>query len=84
MLKGLSHNLKEKGIKLVITDEAAHKLAEDGYDPAYGARPMRRVLNLTVGDVVGKAILDETIGEGDTIKLVPGTGKEEYMVEKVQ
>jgi ATP-dependent Clp protease ATP-binding subunit ClpC len=84
MLKDLAKNLKMRGIKLEITDEAAAKLAEDGYDPAFGARPMRRVLNLAIGDAVGKAILDEVIGEGDTIKIIPGEAKEEYGVEKVQ
>ena len=44
LLKELSESLKKKNIYLDVTDKAAQKLAEDGYDPAFGARPMRRII----------------------------------------
>lgn len=83
LLAELATNLREQNINLEITDDAAKKLAEDGYDPAFGARPMKRIINLILGDLIGKAILTGEIKEGDRIKIVPGKGKEEYSWTKI-
>lgn len=83
MLSDLSENLKNKSIYLEPTTEAARKLAKDGYEPAFGARAMRRIVNITLGDLIGKAILEGKVKEGDKIKLVPGTAKEEFLIEKI-
>jgi ATP-dependent Clp protease ATP-binding subunit ClpC len=83
MLSDLSENLKNKNIYLKPTSEAAQKLAKDGYEPAFGARAMRRIVNITLGDLIGKAILEGKVKEGDKIKLVPGTKKEEFSIEKI-
>jgi len=83
LLIELASNLKEQNIYLEITLDAAKKLAEDGYDPAFGARPMKRIINLILGDLIGKAILEGEIKEGDKIKIIPGKGKEEYSWQKV-
>jgi ATP-dependent Clp protease ATP-binding subunit ClpC len=82
MLADLQRNLKKKGIKFVILQETAERLADDGYDPAFGARPMRRIVDLTFGDLVGKALLKKEILEGDTISIVPGQNSKEYFVQK--
>ena len=82
-LKEIAKKLKEKGLYLEISDEIGKKLAEDGYDPAFGARPMRRIVDLTLGDLVGKALLSGEIKEGNKIKILPGVGKNEYKVEIV-
>ena len=82
MLAELAENLKKKNIMLTVTDDTAQKLAKDGYDPAFGARPMKRILNIVLGDLIGRAILKEEVREGDKIKLLPGEGKEEYRIEK--
>jgi len=84
LLNELSQNLLEQNIYLQITDEAAEKLSQDGYDPAFGARPMKRIINLMIGDVLGKAILKGDISEGDRVKLIPGTKKDEYSWEKTK
>ena len=81
MLQDFAKKLKEKGLYLEISDEIGKKLAEDGYDPAFGARPMRRIVDLTLGDLVGKALLSGEIKEGNKIKILPGVGKNEYKVE---
>jgi len=83
MLLELAENLKKKNITLTLTDDTAQKLAKDGYDPAFGARPMKRILNIVLGDLIGRAILKGEINEGDKIKLLPGEGKEEFRLEKV-
>ena len=83
MLADLSENLKKKNIYLTDFNEAAKKLAEDGYDPAFGARPMRRIVNIILGDLLGQAIIKGEISEGDKIKLLPGKEKEEFKIEKI-
>ena len=82
-LTDLATNLKNQNIYLEVTETAAKKLAEDGYDPAFGARPMKRIINLILGDLLGRAILSGELKEGDKIKIVPGKGKEEYNWEKI-
>ncbi|MBU0570225.1 AAA family ATPase, partial [Patescibacteria group bacterium] len=83
MLADLAGNLKGKNIYLKFDADVAVKLAEDGYDPAFGARPMRKIVNLTIGDLLGRAILTNEIVSGDRIKLLAGQGKEEFGWEKV-
>ncbi len=78
LLTELARSLKEQNIYLEVTDEAALKLAQDGYEPAFGARPMKRIINLILGDLLGRAILSGKLKEGDRIKIVPGTKKDEY------
>lgn len=78
MLTKFAASLKKQNLYLNITDAMCAKLAEDGYDPAFGARPMSRIVNLTLGDIVGKAILNDTISSGDIIELVPEEGVENY------
>jgi len=84
MLTEMARNLKKKGVALEVTSEAAEKVAKDGYDPAFGARPMQRVINLVIGDMLGKAILDEKIKDGDTIRVMPSAGKGGYTFELVK
>lgn len=82
MLVKLADNLRSKNIKLFFDESVAVKLSEDGYDPAFGARPMKRIINLILGDLVGKAILEGRVSEGDSIKIFAGKGKEEFLIEK--
>lgn len=69
MFKSLEKNLKSKHVDLTVEPAAVKKLAIDGYEPAFGARPMRRILDLEIGDLLGRAILRGEIKEGDKIKL---------------
>lgn len=78
MLRDFANNLQKRNIQLDITDQLAEKVASDGYDPAFGARPMRRVIDLILGDLIGKAILSGEINDGDKIEITPGVNKEEY------
>lgn len=84
LLGELGENLKSKGLKLEITKDAIKKVAEDGYDPAFGARPMERVINLVIGDILGKALLSGEVKEGDTLRIVPQSGKENYSLETIK
>jgi ATP-dependent Clp protease ATP-binding subunit ClpC len=84
LLLELAENIKKKDIKVEVTQEACQKLANDGYEPAFGARPMKRIVNLVLGDLLGRMILKGEVGEGDSIKLVPSNTKEGYTWEKVK
>ncbi|MBL7141762.1 AAA family ATPase [Patescibacteria group bacterium] len=69
LLKKLTEQLEEKGIVLKVTDEAITELAEAGFDPAFGARPLRRVLQNQVNDVLAKFLLTGKVGRRDVVIL---------------
>ena len=69
MLKDVAFGLIEKGISLEVTDAAKEWLAEKGYDPLFGARPLRRVIQDHVEDRLSDAILQGMFGPGDTAKI---------------
>jgi ATP-dependent Clp protease ATP-binding subunit ClpB len=62
--------LAERNMNLVLTDEAKAFIAEKGYDPAYGARPIKRTLQSLVADPLALAILEGRFNDGDTITVV--------------
>ena len=72
MLKDVAFELIEKGISLEVTDAAKQWLAERGYDPLFGARPLRRVIQDHVEDTLSDAILQGMFGPGDTAKIDVG------------
>lgn len=63
---GLASRISEMGIEIKLTDSAKNLLAEKGYDPQYGARPLKRVIQSMVEDKFSEAILDQTVSVGDT------------------
>ena len=66
MLTEVSANLIEKGINLEVTQAAKDWLSEKGYDPTFGARPLRRVIQDNLEDKLSDAILGSTVNPGDT------------------
>ncbi len=65
LLKDLLRRLNEKNIKLNVTERAEEFLAREGYDPAYGARPLRRTIQRYIETPLSKEILDGKIKEGE-------------------
>ncbi|MDE8587257.1 ATP-dependent chaperone ClpB [Arthrobacter sp. NQ4] len=63
----LGRRLRERRLTLEVTDGAKAWLALSGYDPAYGARPLRRLVQREIGDRLAKAILAGGISDGDTV-----------------
>jgi ATP-dependent Clp protease ATP-binding subunit ClpB len=59
--------LEEKTLTLDISEKAIHAIAQQGYSPVYGARPLKRVLQKTLLDQLALKILDNTFQEGDSI-----------------
>lgn len=82
-LDDLETKMKQKGIEIIFGDDVAQKIADEGYDPAFGARPMRRIIDLELGDLVGKAILGDTIKEGDKVKISAKDEKNHYDLKKM-
>ena len=66
LMQEVASNLLEKGISLEVTDPAREWLAEEGYDPTFGARPLRRRIQDTVEDKLSDALLAGEIGPADT------------------
>lgn len=81
-LTELVESLKKKNIYLEVTDELVDKVAKDGYSAEFGARPMERVINLTIGDVISRAVLKDEIVSGDRITIIPEDGQNEYKIQK--
>ena len=75
MLKDLFKRLDERELKVDVTDEVKDHLADAGYSEAYGARPLRRLIQRKIEDMLAEEILSGKYLAGDTIKLVLTDGK---------
>jgi ATP-dependent Clp protease ATP-binding subunit ClpB len=73
-LKRLEALLEERKVTLEITDAAERWLAEAGYDPVYGARPLKRTIQKSLQDPLARQILEGQIGDGDTVSVDAGDG----------
>ena len=69
MLDTVSARMEAMGVRLDASDEAVAELAREGFDPKYGARPLRRAIQSKVEDAVAERMLDGTLKEGDTAAL---------------
>ena len=68
----LARRLADRKITLTITDAALARLAADGYDPAYGARPLKRLIQQYIENPLAKDILAGAIDDGDTVTVDEG------------
>ena len=68
-LEGLKGRLADRRIDLVVTPDAQAKIARDGFDPAFGARPLKRVIQKELGDKLAMAVLEGGYTEGDTVTV---------------
>jgi ATP-dependent Clp protease ATP-binding subunit ClpB len=66
-LTGLSRRLAERRLVLEVTPAARARIAELGHDPAFGARPLKRVIQRELGDRIAMAVLEGTFAEGSTV-----------------
>jgi ATP-dependent Clp protease ATP-binding subunit ClpB len=69
MLDDLRARLGERQMKLEITDDARRFIAQQGYDPVYGARPLRRFISREVETRIGRALLIGDILDGAVIRI---------------
>ncbi|MGW4846142.1 ATP-dependent chaperone ClpB [Nocardia brasiliensis] len=68
-LDQLQKRLAQRRLKLDVSDSARFWLAVRGYDPVYGARPLRRLVQQAIGDTLAKELLSGEVTDGDTVKV---------------
>ena len=69
MLKSLTKRLEENEITAEFTDNAVSKIAKEGFDPVYGARPLRRAIQNQIEDMLSEEIIDGNIKSGDKVTV---------------
>jgi ATP-dependent Clp protease ATP-binding subunit ClpC len=75
MLAELEKRLQDFELALTVTPAAREFLAEKGFDPTYGARPLRRAIQQLIEDQISEEILKGTFSAGDRIQVDLGEGK---------
>ena len=81
MLDLLSSRLKERDVKLIFSDEAVEQIAEAGYDPVYGARPLKRYIVRQVETKLARAIIAGKVQDGTDIKVGVKDGELSFSYE---
>lgn len=82
-LKRIKALLREKGLDIALTEKAKEIVTERGYDPVYGARPLKRVLQKMVQDRIALEILKGNYAEGDTV-IVDADGRGGLVFRKAE
>src|SRR5690625_5096472 len=69
MIEQLQERLADLDIEFSMTDKAIEKVVEEGFDPEYGARPLRRSLQKNIEDLLSEELLAGNISRGDQVKV---------------
>ena len=69
LLKGLKSRLEEKELHLEVSDEAIEQIVSAGYDPVFGARPLKRFIQTNVETLIAKKIVSGVLNPNDTLLL---------------
>lgn len=75
MIKPVAQQLKEKGIELELSEEAKEMLAKDGFDPTFGARPLRRSVQRFIENPLSEELLKGTLDSGSIVKALVKDGQ---------
>jgi len=81
-LDGLRRRLAARNMKLELSDEAKRLLADEGYDPTYGARPLKRVIQQRIENPLASKILSGEFADGDTIHIDVDKAKHDFTFRK--
>ena len=81
MMKDVNKRLEERRITITLTDAAKSLIIEGGYDPVYGARPLKRYLQKNVETLAARMILSGDVMDGDTIQIDSKNGELEASVK---
>jgi ATP-dependent Clp protease ATP-binding subunit ClpB len=73
-LRRVEARLAERGLRLELTDEAKETLAEAGWDPTYGARPLKRAIQRLLENPLALRLLEGEFAEGDVVRVDAGDG----------
>ena len=82
ILKDINRRLSDRRLSVKLSPEAERYVMENGYDPSFGARPLKRFIQKNVETVVAKVILEGNVKEGDTILLTEQDGKMQAEIEE--
>jgi ATP-dependent Clp protease ATP-binding subunit ClpB len=74
-LRGLTKRLEDRKIRIELTERAKDQLIAEGYDPTYGARPLKRTIQREVLDPLAMRVLQGEFGEGDTVRIDSADGE---------
>ncbi len=69
LLDRLARRLRAQGIEVIFTDETVELLAHEGFDPEFGARPLRRTIQRLVENELSRMVLSDAIGPGDRVTV---------------
>ena len=69
MLSNVKKRLNANVISVEFTDEAVSLISKEGFDPVYGARPLRRAIQSKIEDLLAEKIIEGEIASGDSIKV---------------
>ena len=75
LVADVNHRLKEKEVSIELTEAAKARIVEGGYEPMYGARPLKRYLQKNVETTAARLMLEGNVGSGDTILIDDENGK---------
>ena len=81
-IRDLAERLASRRLTLKVSDDAKEWLADRGYDPAYGARPLRRLIQQAIGDALAKKLLAGEIRDGDTVNVTVNAATDSLAVGK--
>ena len=79
IIEDLNKRLADKELRIELSEEAEQFIVENGYDPVYGARPLRRAIQSEIEDMLSEAIIDGRVNSGDEITIGVLDGK--FIVE---
>jgi ATP-dependent Clp protease ATP-binding subunit ClpB len=80
----LQRRLNERRLELAVTPDARRWLAERGYDPIYGARPLRRLMQTEIDDRLAMALLSGEVRDGDTVRVDLNAADDSLTVASVE
>lgn len=83
LLREINTRLAEREISIKLTDSAKQYIVDNGYDPVFGARPLKRFLQKNVETLAAKLILSEEISVGDVILIDLENGELKAKVDKM-
>mgnify|MGYP005841932757 CR=1 FL=1 len=81
-LRHLRKRLADRGLRLDVTPEASRLLAEEGYDPQFGARPLKRLIQQRIENPLAAKLLAGEFGEGDTIRVDVDAARHDFRFER--
>jgi ATP-dependent Clp protease ATP-binding subunit ClpC len=83
LTKAVAERMKHLGVALTVTEGALELLADEGFDPAYGARPLRRTVRTHIEDKAAEMLLSGALRSGDAVEITARDGKIAFVTASV-